>query len=84
MINNLRRKVGWVCVMISSAYGCGRATASEPDPLQGVVEYDDRVIGFELGGRVLAVPVERGQVVGADLLLARLDDGLAKPVRDLR
>ncbi|MEY4583267.1 MAG: hypothetical protein RL701_7970, partial [Pseudomonadota bacterium] len=40
--------------------------------------------GFELGGRVLAVPVERGQVVGADLLLARLDDGLAKPVRDLR
>lgn len=71
-------------LLISSSYGCGHAQAVEPAPLQGVVEYDDRVIGFEVAGRVFAVPVDRGQQVATDVLLARLDSGLEKPVRDLR
>jgi HlyD family secretion protein len=74
-------------LMLSSvlfAVGCGSARAGERAPLQGVVEFDDRVIGFELGGRVLEVAVERGQTVHAGAVLARLDDGLERPVRDLR
>jgi HlyD family secretion protein len=64
--------------------GCAGAPAAGVEPLQGVVEYDDRVIGFELGGRVLAVSVERGQEVAADAELVRLDDGLVQPQRALR
>jgi len=63
---------------------CGQAHAGTPAPLQGVVEYDDRVIGFELGARVIAVAVTRGQLVKADAPLARLDDTLERPIRDLR
>lgn len=58
--------------------------AKGPEPLQGVVEYDDRVIGFELGGRVLEVSVERGQSVVVGAPLARLDDGLERPLLALR
>lgn len=85
MIKNVEgRHFVWLNLVITGVYGCGHAQAVEEDPLQGVVEYDDRVIGFELGGRVLEVPVDRGQILQADVLLAKLDDGLEKPQRDLR
>jgi HlyD family secretion protein len=75
----------WIAgLALAACAGCNQARAGQADPLQGVVEYDDRVIGFELGGRVLAVPVERGQVVTAGQPLALLDDGLERPQRDLR
>jgi HlyD family secretion protein len=70
--------------MISSTYGCGLAQAAGPAPLQGVVEYDDRVLGFELGGRVLAIAVDRGDTLRADQSLVRLDDSLETPIRDMR
>ncbi|MET0384540.1 MAG: hypothetical protein ABW321_01210, partial [Polyangiales bacterium] len=73
-----------ISLVIPASYGCAAARAVEEAPLQGVVEYDDRIIGFELGGRVLDVPVERGQLAAADVLLVRLDDGLERPQRDLR
>jgi HlyD family secretion protein len=53
-------------------------------PLQGVIEYDDRIIGVELGARVLHVGVERGASVAAKARLLQLDDGLESPLRDLR
>jgi HlyD family secretion protein len=64
--------------------GCGGARAGEPAPLQGVVEYDDRLLGFEVGGRIEEVSVARGQDVAAGAALMRLDDSLEAPVRDLR
>lgn len=65
--------------------GCESAKAAgTPDPLQGVVEYDDRLLGFEVPGRVQAIAVERGQEITADAPLVRLDDTLEAPVRDLR
>jgi HlyD family secretion protein len=74
-----------LCWMLVVAASCANARAGqERAPLQGVVEFDDRVIGFELPGRVLEVPVERGQRVEAGAVIARLDDGLERPVRDLR
>jgi HlyD family secretion protein len=84
MIKNSAGRALALVLVIPATYACGRAHAGEPSPLQGVVEYDDRIIGFELGGRVLEVAVERGQVIAADAPLARLDDGLEKPLRDLR
>jgi HlyD family secretion protein len=84
MIKNIPVRAACISFAISAAYGCDSARAGNPDPLQGVVEYDDRVIGFELGGRVLALNVQRGQLVAADAPLAKLDDTLEKPMRDLR
>ena len=46
--------------------------------------FRSRVIGFELGGRVLEVSVARGQEVALGAKLARLDDGLERPLRALR
>jgi HlyD family secretion protein len=66
-----------------SLAGC-RTHASVPAGFQGLVEYDERVIGFELPGRVKEVPVHRGQVVDAGDVLARLDDGLELASRDAR
>jgi HlyD family secretion protein len=63
--------------------GC-RAHASVPPGFQGILEYDERIIGFELPGRVSDVPVHRGQVVDAGDILARLDDSLELASRDAR
>jgi HlyD family secretion protein len=49
-----------------------------------VVEYDDRLLGFEVGGRIQELSVQRGQDVVAGAPLMRLDDGLEAPIRDLR
>jgi HlyD family secretion protein len=63
-------------VVFTVAAGC-RPRASVPPGFQGLVEYDERVIGFEVAGRVLEVPVHRGQLVHPGDVLARLDDVLA-------
>jgi HlyD family secretion protein len=71
-------------LVLGGVAGCESAKAGTPDPLQGVVEYDDRVLGFEVSGRVAAIAVQRGQEVEADAPLVKLDDTLETPVRDLR
>jgi HlyD family secretion protein len=79
-----RNPLRWIGLLLAFEPGCDQGQKAGPEPLQGVVEYDDRVIGFELGGRVLEVGVERGQTVAAGAIVARLDDGLERPTRDLR
>jgi HlyD family secretion protein len=63
--------------------GCAR-----PDPaadgFQGVVEYDERVISFEVPGRIASVPVHTGDIVKSGDVLAKLDDRLEKLQRDAR
>ena len=71
MINN------WVGTLFIVA-GCNAAHAGKPEPLQGVVEFDEAVLGFDVPGRVLKVEVKRGQEVAAGAPLARLDDELEK------
>lgn len=66
---------------------CGAACrqgAAVPPGFQGILEYDQRVIGFELAGRVSQVPVHRGQRAHAGDVLARLDDTLAVAADDAR
>lgn len=73
-----------LAVAVFGAVGCESARAGGPDPLQGVVEYDDRLLGFEVTGRVQSIAVERGQEIAADAPLVNLDDTLETPLRDLR
>lgn len=66
--------------------GCERlstATAqpSGPEPYQGIVEFEERLLGFELGGRVTQLAVDTSDEVKARVELARLDDGLERANR---
>jgi HlyD family secretion protein len=51
---------------------------SEPPGLQGVVELDERVLSFEVPGRVTAVSARRGAQVTTTDVLATLDDTQAR------
>lgn len=79
MVNNAR---AIVCGVLLAA-ACHRTQAS-PEGFQGVVEYDDRVIGFEVPGRVERVGVNRGDLVKSGQLLAKLDDTLQRLTVDAR
>ncbi|MFO0633165.1 MAG: HlyD family efflux transporter periplasmic adaptor subunit [Nannocystaceae bacterium] len=63
--------------------GC-QARPHEPEPLQGIVEFDERVLAFEIPGRVMTIAVSEGDVVAEGAELARLDDTLERLNRDAR
>jgi HlyD family secretion protein len=60
--------------------GAGRA----PTEYQGVVELHERVLAFEVPGRINDLRVKRGEHVAAGDLLAALDDSLERPQREAR
>lgn len=67
------------------AAGCDLASASaDPAPLQGVVELQERVLAFELPGRIEGVGVTEGDTVEAGTRLAWLDDAIDQAQRDVR
>ncbi|MGZ3419502.1 MAG: HlyD family secretion protein [Polyangiales bacterium] len=72
-------------LVISAVFlaGCARPPAA-PEGFQGIVEYDDRVVSFEVPGRVTGVPIHRGDRVKAGDVLAALDDALEKLQRAAR
>src|SRR5688500_1576002 len=80
MIKNRGRAL-LALVLIS---GCNGARATEPESLQGVVELDERNLGFEVGGRLLERSVEDGARVEAGAPIAKLDDTLERIARDAR
>src|SRR3954454_13115549 len=55
-----------------------------PGAFQGVVEFDERVLGFEMGGRVTTVEAVRGSNVRAGDVLAQLDDTLERTTHESR
>jgi HlyD family secretion protein len=59
-------------------------TPSAPAGFQGVVEYDERVVSFEVPGRIVIVPVHKGDAVKTGDVLAQLDDTLEKLTKDAR
>ncbi len=79
MINN---SGVWLLLLVS-AIGCQKAEPP-PEPLQGVVELDERVLGFEVGGRLSTLEVKRGDMIKKGALIGKLDSELNKTSRDLR
>src|SRR5262245_5370393 len=85
MINNsaLLYMAG-VCVVPLVLGGCQQAraeTSAERPEYQGIVEYEERVLGFEVGGRIKDLKLETGDEVKANTELAHLDDGLERANR---
>jgi HlyD family secretion protein len=63
--------------------GCRRASAV-PEGFQGIIEYDDRTIAFEVAGRVERVVAKRSDLVHGGQVLAQLDDTLERMTVDSR
>jgi HlyD family secretion protein len=72
-----------IAVAIVGAASC--ASRDEPPPgYQGVVELDERLLAFEVPGRVVTVTAQRGQLVDPSMVLATLDDSQAKTAVSVR
>src|SRR4051812_38311710 len=80
MINNGRARGLALVLLALSMAACRGGGAPPADTFQGIIELEDRVLGFEVPGRVLALDVQRGDRVQANALLASLDDTLARQV----
>jgi len=62
---------------------CSRVPAVPPG-YQGVVEFDQHIVSFEVAGRVERVDVRRGDRVTAEQVIARLDDTTQSLTTDAR
>ena len=78
MIKNIAAVAAAVAVAVLA--GCHRGQ-DHPGALQGIVEFDQRDLGFEVGGRVEKVTVNEGDQVAPGQLLAALDDSLVATQR---
>ncbi len=83
MINN-SRWLGLAAVAALLAGGCRTRHIEAERYLQGTVELDERVLGFEVAGRVKTRPVHRGESIRPGQVLATLDDEVAKTELDAR
>lgn len=63
---------------------CNGAHAADPEAYQGVLELEERALGFEVGGRVASIAVARGAPVEEGTELAALDDTLDRMTREAR
>jgi multidrug resistance efflux pump len=68
--------------LLLCAFACARAPKA-PE-YQGVLELHERVLSFEVSGRVKELRVRRGDRVDANQVLAVLDDSLERPQREAR
>jgi len=72
----------WMATVV--ALGACNRHERFPGAYQGVVEYEERDLGFEVGGRVRDIPVERGGAVAAGQVIATLDDTLERAAHEAR
>jgi HlyD family secretion protein len=70
-------------LLILAVGGC-RVDEAHPGTYQGIVELEERALGFEVAGRVRELAVVEGDRVKTDQLLAAIDDRLERTARDAR
>jgi HlyD family secretion protein len=77
--------LGWLPVVVLVVFSTSCAPKQQhAGALQGVIELDERALGFEVGGRLTAVNVRRGASVRAGEVLATLDDTLERTASEGR
>ncbi|HYU15455.1 MAG TPA: HlyD family efflux transporter periplasmic adaptor subunit [Candidatus Acidoferrum sp.] len=82
MIKN--RVAGAIVVVAAAAVACGGGPGGHPGAYQGVVEFDERHLGFEIGGRLRDVKVDEGDAVAPGQVLAALDDAIEQTAHRTR
>lgn len=80
MIKN--RAAAPLFVLVLGIGGCAHPAVSGQEALQGVVEFDEVPLGFELGGRVQNIHVKEGDRVKAGAPIAELNDALERSARE--
>lgn len=80
MIKNVAIGAAASAAVIVVLAGCHRGEEHR-GALQGIVEFDERDLGFEVGGRVQKVTVDEGDPIAPGQLLAALDDSLVATQR---
>lgn len=81
MIKN--RGSAWAALSLLGLLACGRGEQME-GRFQGVVEYDERDLSFEVAGRIVEVKVREGDALTPGTVIARLDDRLARSSLEAR
>jgi HlyD family secretion protein len=71
-----------VATVLAMLAGCARAEV--PPGYQGVVELDERVLAFDVPGRVLTVTAVRGELIDPGQVVATLDDAQARTAVTVR
>jgi HlyD family secretion protein len=66
---------------VSALVACAEAGPSHPGAYQGVVELEERIVGAEVPGRLVALAVERGDAVTSDQVVAEIDHAVADATR---
>src|SRR5687767_1147079 len=80
----IRRMIkNWMIVGMVVVAGCEQEE-KWPGAFQGTVEYEETDLGFEIGGRVLTIDVERGAPVKGGAIVATLDDTLERAAHEAR
>jgi HlyD family secretion protein len=71
-------------LVLAAGAGCEPSGAGTPPGYQGIVEYDERTLAFEVPGRLHALEVDEGMMLAPGDVIGRLDDTLERLARDGR
>ncbi|MEO7731583.1 MAG: biotin/lipoyl-binding protein, partial [Kofleriaceae bacterium] len=80
MIKNWQRRLCCSVGLVWLVASCAAPDITE-GRYQGMIEYEQRALAFEMPGRVVAVVVTRGQQVKAGDVIARQDEALDRDAR---
>ncbi len=79
MIRTVSAKVLVGVIVLGVMAGCD-AELKTPPGYQGIIEHDDRHLGFRVGGQLREIRFDRGDVIEEGALIAVLDDTAELPI----
>lgn len=68
-----------VVIVVAAMAGCS-SERNTPAGYQGIVEHDDRHLGFRVGGQLREIRFDRGDLIEEGALIAVLDDTAELPI----
>lgn len=74
------RSGGLFAWVVAAAMASCSAESKAPSSHQGIVEHDDRHLGFRVGGQLREIRFDRGDVIEEGDLIAVLDDAAELPI----
>jgi len=71
-------------LLLAAVLACARGENAQRREYQGIVELHERVLSFEVPGRVRELKARRGERMAAGQVLAALDDSMERPQREAK
>jgi HlyD family secretion protein len=76
-------RAGWA-LALAGALACEPSDSSTRPGFQGIVEYEERTLAFEVPGRLHVLEVDEGELLAPGDVIGQLDDTLERLARDGR